>query len=242
MPEEKENNGKKSFTVDELLKRAQVPVATTPQSPSGAAQPEKAPSPAPDGAFMVSGRMYYRQTIPGTADTIVSTKPLNWETMTEQDFYDMPMQLQLEATPGRLPVNLTVKFKDPQYAGHWFNKKAGGGRRLGIASTLNFVPAKKEDLEWCASNLKDSDGAVEQDDVVLFKIHKAQLYKYFRQNLEQSRSKGSAKAYQGMASEGLNPANRTKDIYYLGPQATEEFTGVGPVADVGEGGKLLVHK
>ncbi len=229
MPDDKP----KTMSVEEVLKRANVPTAN---GPAPAAVKE---APAEDGAFMANGKMMYRYTFNG--EVIVTPKPI--ENMTEQEFYDAAIPMLLDNSTGRLPANLTVRFKDPQYAGHWFNKAAGKSQRIGVARTLGFVPATKADLDWFSPELNDTDGALEQGgDLVLFKIHKAKLFMYFKQNLEKSRRQGGVEGYRAKANEGLNPANRSKDPFWVGPQATEEFTGVGPVVSAGDGGKLITNR
>jgi hypothetical protein len=221
-PNEPRKNGD-TLTVDQLLKRANVQTVSSPP----ARDAEKAPP--QNGAFMRDGKMFYRYDMDG--DIIVTHKPI--EQMTEQDFYDAPIEMMQDNSSGRLPANLTVRFKDPQYVGHWFNKKAGGGARIGTAHALNFVPAKKEDLEWCSKHLLDTDGAIEQGgDLVLFKIHKAQLFKYFKQSLEKAKKLGGIEGYKNKAQSTLSPANMDRSPYYFGPQATQEFQGIGPVANL----------
>ena len=70
--------------------------------------------------------------------------PKKIEEMTEQDFFDMPIS-SMDTQLGRMPQDLSVKFKDPQWAGYWFNKKAKDGQRVGVARAMGFVPAKVEE-------------------------------------------------------------------------------------------------
>lgn len=210
MPESKKEK------IDDLLKSADV-IAAKP-----VAQKE-----LPEGAFTgQDGRTYYRYQLDG--DTIVLPKPI--EQMKEQDFYNLPVSL-FDAQPGRLPQNLTVTFKDPQWAGYWFNKKAGSGTRVSIAKSLGYIPARKEDLEHYQLELSDADGAIEQNDVVLMKIHKAKLYMQYKNAMDIAKSKGSINRHKADAENFVRQAggDLSKGSYYHTPQALQEFQGIGPV-------------
>lgn len=175
-------------------------------------------------AFMASdGRTMYKYEMEDKS-IVVLPKPL--EEMREQDFYNLPITV-FDQQPGRLPQNLTVVFKDPQWAGHWFNKKAGNANRVGVARTLGFVPAKIQDLETYFAGLNDQDGAVEQNDLVLMKIHKAKLYLRFAEWIQIAKQKGSIGGYKDEATRGLGAHKEDHISYYHTPQALKEFQGLG---------------
>jgi hypothetical protein len=178
-------------------------------------------------AFMgQDGRTYYKYLPEGdNGEVIVTPKPI--EQMSEQDFYDMPISL-FDGMAGRIPQNLTVTFKDPQWAGQWFNKKAGDGARVGVARSLGFVPAKKEDLQSYFAGLNDRDGAVEQHDLVLMKIHKAKLYLKYAEWIALAKKRGSINRYKDEATNSM-PAGAKRDLvgFYHTPQALNEIQGLG---------------
>lgn len=210
-----------TLTVDELLRRANV-------QPVAAPAPVAKPEPIVNGAFVdKGGRMMYRYEVNGEA--VILPKPV--EQMSEQDFYNLPISLY-DNMPGRIPQNLSVKFKDPQWAGYWFNKSAKFGQRVSVARSLGYVPAKKEDLLEYSLELNDQDGAVEQHDLVLMKIHKAKLYMQYKQWSDKAKIMGGIEGYKNAANQSLNPSNREKDPYFFTPQATQEFQGVGPVSNL----------
>lgn len=171
------------------------------------------------------GRTYYKYKLEDTGELVVLPKPL--DEMAEQDFYDMPISL-FDGMAGRIPQNLTVTFKDPQWAGQWFNKKAGDGARVGVARALGFVPAKKEDLASYFSGLNDQDGAVEQHDLVLMKIHKVRLYMKYAEWIQKAKINGGIQKYKQTA-ENATPAGRKPDLvgFYHTPQALREVQGLG---------------
>jgi hypothetical protein len=180
-----------------------------------------------------SGKRMFRYEIDGNVHLL--PKPI--EQMSEDDFYRLPITLY-DSQPGRIPQNLTVTFKDPQWAGHWFNKNAKEGMRVAEARALGFQPAKKEDLDKYCLELNDQDGAVEQGDLVLMKTHKAHLYLRYKESMDRAKLLGGTEGYKNKANSELNPANRQKDPYYVAPQATSEFTGLGPLYSADEGGVL----
>lgn len=200
-----------------------VSPSTSPLSQRSALDTESLKHP---NAFMgQDGRTYYKYEIDG--DQYILPKPI--EEMKEQDFYDLSFPL-IDSQVGRIPQNLTVTFKDPQWAGHWFNKKARDGARIGTARTLGFVPAKIEDLDMYWKGLNDKDGAVEDHDLVLMKVHKAKLYFKFAEAIKKAERDGGIEGYKNHALQSLeNPANRKREPFYLTRQATQEFQGVGPV-------------
>jgi hypothetical protein len=183
----------------------------------------------PNAFLAGDGRTLYRYEMDG--QQFVFPKPI--EEMKEQDFYDLSLSMQ-DNQPGRLPQNLTVTFKDPQWAGHWFNKKAGSGARVSVARSLGFVPAKIEDLESYFGGLNDKDGAVEDNDLVLMKIHKAKLYLRCAEWMNKAKKAGGVEAYRQKASVGLTPRDSQQEPYFLTPQATGEYQGVGPVTHLPE--------
>jgi hypothetical protein len=243
VPREQKPGYGETVTVEEMLRRNGVEIkpkaANAPPSPSQPSAVGAAPKEAPpkNGAFMKDGKWFYRYEQDG--EVMILPKPI--EQMTEQDFYDMPMAL-VDNTIGRLPTNLTVKFKDPQWAGYWFNKKANGAARVGTGKALGFVSAKIEDLEWYPAHLNDKDGALEQgDDLILMKIPKWRLYNYYKQAQDRARRQGGVQGYKQHANSTLPPSARAQDPFYLTPQATQEYSGVGEVAPIGEGGRLITQ-
>jgi hypothetical protein len=194
-----------------------------------ALDPQKAKHP---NAFVTSSghTMYKYEGIDG--NQIITPKPI--EEMSEQDFYDLPMGLT-NTEPGRLPQNLTVTFRDPQWAGYWFNSKGQGGARIAIARALGFVPAKIEDLRDWHFTCNDKDGAVTQEpDLVLMKIHKAKMFGKYKEWIDLAKKKGGIDGYKNFAESTLSPANRDKLPYYHTPQATGEYSGLGPVTTLPE--------
>jgi len=154
--------------------------------------------------------------------------PKKVEEMTEEDFYAMPISL-LDGQAGRIPQTLTVKFRDPQWAGRWFNRKAQDGRRVSEARSLGYIPAKVEDCEWLAHGTNDGDGAVIDNDLVLMKIHKQKLFLQYKEWMDLARIKGGQARYKQEAESMVGGRANDKVSHYLTPQATGEFNGVGPV-------------
>lgn len=178
-------------------------------------------------AFMAQdGRTLYRYKLDGDdGEEFIFQKPI--EEMEEQDYYNLPITYR-DLQAGRLPQNLTVTFKDKQWAGHWFNKKAGDGARVGQARALGFVPAKKEDLESYFDGLIDTDGAVEQSDLVLFKIHKHKLYMKVAEYIAKAKHDGGIDGYREVAMSNVSRQVKRKDMdYYHSPAALTEFQGLG---------------
>src|ERR1017187_1159751 len=104
-------------------------------------------------AFMAQdGRTYYKY-VNDDGTSLITPKPL--EEMSLDDIGSMRSLALVDAPSGRMPQNLTVEFKDPQWAGHWFNKKARSGYRVGVARSLGFVYAKVEDLSTYFAGLND---------------------------------------------------------------------------------------
>jgi hypothetical protein len=222
MPESK----KETVDVNQFLKSATDSISASSSAPPPVtATPE---APALDAQFRDSktGRWLYKYEVNG--ETIVLPKPI--DQMSEQDFYDLPITLY-ESHPGRIPQNLTVTFKDPHWAGYWFNKSAKQAMRVATGRALGFIPAKKEDLEWYCLELSDADGAVEQHDIVLMKIHKAKLYLKYKEAIDLAKIKGGIAGYKQQAESFAQQAG--VDIqnapYYHTKQAEQEFQGLGPV-------------
>jgi hypothetical protein len=211
-------------TIDpkELLAQVNASTVSAPQGiPSHAPGASEKPQ---DGAFLGGdGRMLYKYTLDG--EVVILPKPI--EKMTEQDFYNLPVNLA-DLSSGRLPQNLTVIFKDPQWAGHWFNCKARDGQRVNEARALGFIPAKVEDCELVAKNINDDDGCIREGDLILMKIHKAKLFRKYAQWMEMAKVLGGKSSYMSKAESQIGGAGDGKVGYYYTPQASE-FSGVGPV-------------
>jgi hypothetical protein len=217
----------KGIPIDELIRNHKVPTVATPPP----VQNQTTPKPPNGAQFMgQDGKWYYRYEIQG--EIHVLPKPI--EQMSEQDFFNLPITLY-DQQIGRLPQDLTVKFKDPQWAGYWFNRKARDGVRVGQGKALGFVPAKKEDLEWYAPHLNDEDGGLINYDLVLMKIHKAKLYGvFYKQAMDQAKMRGGIDRYKTEAENTVRQGGGDlgKAPYYITPQAKEEFQGLGPVANL----------
>jgi hypothetical protein len=214
---------KKELSLDDLLSSA-TPAATTEAPLPGAVA-----SPSVDGPFKdSSGKTQYRYTMPD-GDVMILPKPL--EEISDEEFMRLPMKMDgLQA--GRIPKNLSVKFKEPQWAGRWFNRHAGNSRRVSEATSLGYVAAKVEDLEWYFHGLNDKDGALTDGDLVLMKIHRGALLMQYKQNMDLARQQGGIDAYKNKASSALSPVNRQNVGYYFTPQAIQEFQGLGPVTQL----------
>ena len=212
-----------AYSIDQLVKDAKVNVVSEPPP-----QPDKKRPAA--GMFKdQSGREMWRYELDG--EMVILPKPL--EKMTEEDFYRLPISLY-DSMPGRVPQNLTVKFKDPQWAGYWFNKKAGSGARVSTARSLGYLPAKREDIEVMDAGLDDSNGAVEQHDLVLMKIHKFRLYSKYAEWIAKAKVLGGIESYKNRADAYVQQAGGDlhKGQYYLTPQAKNEYQGLGPVVNL----------
>lgn len=174
------------------------------------------------------GRTLYKYHVNGQQVIL----PKRVEEMTEQDFYNLPIT-HYDAQAGRLPQQLTVKFKDPQWCGYWFNRSAKDGMRVASALALGFTPAKREDLEWYFKGLNDADGSIVQGDLVLMKIHKAVLIgQFYKQWLDVAKVRGGIDGYKNNALSELSGQNRDKVEYYHTPQALKEYQGLGPVTNL----------
>lgn len=207
-------------SVDQIMAQAGIQTVT-------AAPPQKEKSAPPtDGAFLAGdGRTLYRYTLDG--QTIVTPKPI--EQMTEQDFYNLSITMADNGS-NRIPQDLTVKFKDPQWAGHWFNRKAGDGRQISRARAQGYIPANREDCEWIAHGLNDSDGGIVDNDLVLFKIHKAKMFLQFKSWMDEAKRKGGRDHYKSEA-EGMIGGGTDKVGVYHTPHALNEFSGLAHPAE-----------
>jgi len=213
-------NQDKPYNVDDLIKTAKVAVVTAPPAPEVKAKPA-------NGMFKGNdGRNYWRYDIDG--ETMVLPKPV--EDMTEQDYYNLAPSFS-NMSIGRLPQNISAKFKDAQYAGYWFNKSARGGVRVSEGRAMGFEPAKIDDIEAMCAGLDDKNGAIEQHDLVLMKIHKSKLYSRYANLIAQAKLRGGIDSYKNAAESEVmsHGGDITKGQYYHTPQAKQEFQGLGPV-------------
>jgi hypothetical protein len=211
-----------SHNIDDLIKQSKVSTVSAPPPVA-----EKAPV---QGMFKgQDGRNYWRYDLQG--EMVVLPKPI--EQMSEQDFYNLPVSLY-DSMPGRLPQNLSVKFKDPQWAGYWFNKKAGSGARVSTARSLGYLPAVQDDIELMVAGLDATDGAIEQHDLVLMKIHKAKLFLKYKEWIDKAKLLGGIESYKNRAESVVKQGggDLDKGQYFLTPQAKQEFQGVGPVVNL----------
>jgi len=214
---------------DELL--AAVTSGQTTQSvPASVTVPDGVKQPGVESGMFLhkypdgSTAQLYKYVIDG--ETIITSKPI--EQMSIEDFDRSPFSLAASSA-NRIPQDLTVKFKDPQWCGQWFNRSAKDGRRVQIARTLGFVPAKIEDCEWVSHSLNDADGAVTDGDLVLFKIHKAKLLSFSKGHMDEARKMGNKDSYLSQA-QGAVPGNNSGMVsHYFTNQANNEFSGLGPV-------------
>lgn len=212
-----------AYSVDQLVKDAKVNVVAAPPP-----APEKA-KPKPGMFKGQDGRDYWRYDLDG--EMVILPKPI--EQMTEEDFYKLPPSLY-DMTPGRLPQNLTVVFKDPQWAGYWFNKSAKNGVRVSVGRSLGYIPATQEDVETIVAGLDSTNGAIEQHDLVLMKIHKAKLFRKYAEWINMAKIKGGIESYKRAAESEVmsHGGDLSKGRYYHTPQATQEFQGIGPVVNM----------
>jgi hypothetical protein len=174
--------------------------------------------------FQANGKTFYKIKMADGTE-IASPKPIG--DMTLEDFERLPGAMSVDNN--KLPQELSVKFKEPHWAGHWFNCMAGEGKRVHmVARSLGFVPAKIEDLEWYSAGLNDGDGALRNGDLVLFKIHKMKLLQRQASAMNQARSYQDPKKYLTMAQSGM-PENKGKAEIYFRPEANNEPQGLGAV-------------
>jgi len=229
MPPEEKTPKANTVSADELIaglagKTVDAAPASVTAAPEGVKQPG-----IQGGAFLHknadgSAQTLYKYTIDG--EVVVTPKPI--EQMSIEDFDRSPFSLAASSA-NRIPQDLTVKFKDPQWAGQWFNRSAKDGRRCQIARTLGFIPAKIEDCEWVSHSANDQDGAVTDGDLVLFKIHKAKLLAFTKGNMDEARRMGNKDTYLQQAQGSVPGNNAGKVSHYFTNQATHEFSGLGPV-------------
>jgi|SRR5579864_34693 len=171
------------------------------------------------------GRILYRYESPGMPTVVL---PKRLEELTDQEVYDSGISLYDNA-PNRLPENLVVEGKDPQWAFHWFNKSAKEGWRVSRALDMGWQPAKKEDLKYYMKRLNDKDGAVEQHDLILMKIPKHILYLQCKVWLDEAKKRGGIENFSNQAQGPLTPQQKEKIDFYVTEQAQNEKQGLGPV-------------
>jgi hypothetical protein len=199
-----------------------VPASSVPPVSAPAAEPVR------DGylgAFMGGDGRYLHSYMVDGQKVIL---PKKQEEMTEDDWMGLSSTLH-DPVSNRIPQNLTVKFRDPQWAGHWFQRTIKDGQSVRRARALGFEPAKKEDCDWLPQGLNDEDGAIIDGDLVLMKIHKIKLFQgflagYFREALQ----KGGKDGYRQSAENALGGPT-SKVSHYQAAQTANEFTGLGPI-------------
>lgn len=154
---------------------------------------------------------------------VVTRKKL--EELTFEDMAESNFSLYDNA-PNRLPQNLTIEFKDPQWAGHWFNRKSRDGYRVDRAMNQlgGWQPAKRSDLKYCLKGLKDTDGAVEDGDLVLLKIPKWILFAQCKEWMDEARRRGGINRFAGEAAGPLSPRQQSKIDFYISDQAQQELS------------------
>jgi hypothetical protein len=216
--------------IDDLL--ADSGVVAEPASGASIAAEATAVEAKPEGTYLGTFRADDGRWLHKYADSNSRSGymilPKKVEDMSEEDFYAMPISL-LDGQAGRIPQTLTVKFKDPQWAGRWFNRLAQNGRRVSEARALGYEPAHADDCEWLAHGTNDGDGAVIDNDLVLMKIHKAKLFLQYKEWMDLARVKGGQTSYKQEAENMVGGRGGDKVSHYLTPQATGEFHGLGPV-------------
>lgn len=181
---------------------------------------------SPKIVVLEDGRRMYQYEAEG--HTTILPKPV--EECTEQDYFSLMPFSMMDIEHNRIPQNLTVVGKDPQYAFHWFNKKNKSGARVGEGRAMGFMPAKIEDLKWVSSHLNDKDGAVEQDDLILMKIHKAVLFARAKHWMDTAAFRGSVNGYKDQAATMVSPGNQGRVKFDVKDVATNEMQGLGPVS------------
>jgi hypothetical protein len=217
------NQDDKPYNIDDLIKQSKVQTVSTPPPVTEKPKPH-------NGMFKgQDGRNLWRYEVDG--ETYIYPKPI--EEMTEDDVYKLTPRFS-DITAGRLPQNLNATFKDPQWAGYWFNKTARSGVRVQEARAMGFVPATRDDVKELVAGLDDANGAIEQHDVVLMKIHKAKLFGRYAQLISQAKARGGIERYKQAAENEVmaHGGDLTKGRYFHTPQATDEFQGLGPVVNM----------
>lgn len=177
-------------------------------------------------AFMgQDGRTYYKYKMDDAGETLVTPKPI--EEMSIDDFAEMPLSM-FDSSIGRIPQNLTVTFKDPQWAAHWFNKKARDGYRVSEGRSMGYTPVLKEDLKSYFAGLNDKDGAIEQYDLVCMKIHKGRLYAKLAEYIQKAKMRGSINGYKNEAVRSMPAGGKPGMVgFYHSDQALSEVQGLG---------------
>ena len=216
------------LSTDEVLTRVHSETTEPPEPPVPSAAEAQAELPKQGRKIMSQdGRTAVWEYTDVNGEKFVLPRPVDKMSIEE---FTRSFKLSLnELMPGRLPQNLTVIFKDEQWAGHWFNCMARKGRRLADARGLGFIAVKAEELEAYMSELNDKDGCIRDDDLVLFKIHKAQLYLNAMRRMALAQRLGGKGQYMSTAENSLNGNGGDKVGYYYAPNVEKEFTGLGPI-------------
>ncbi len=220
-----------SVSISDLLATAGVK-ASIPTPESIASEPVQGEVKEPEvqgdkylGEFRGGdGRFLHKYILDGRQVVL----PKKIEEMSDEEFLQVGSTLY-DPTANRIPLNLTVKFRDKHIAGHWANRKAQDGKSVRRLQSMGFEVAKKEDCEWLPQGLNAEDGAVIDGDLVLMKIHKMKLIggflaSYYREALE----KGGQKSYLQTAQGSIGgPTNKVQ--HYQAAQTQHEFSGLGPI-------------
>lgn len=197
-----------------------------------AKEPELPKEPVPDGTYLGAfrggdGRYLHKYTDSNSRDGFVIL-PKKVEEMTEEDFMATAMTMS-DPVANRVPLNLTVKWRDPQWAGYWAQRKVKDGQSVRRLQAMGFVTAKREDCEWLPQGIIVDDGEVTDGDLVLMKIPKVKLFSqflsaYYREAMQ----KGGKQGYTQEAHNALGqPTNKVS--HYAAAQTSNEFTGLGPI-------------
>jgi len=140
----------------------------------------------------------------------VSPKTLNKFAL--EDF----MRASVVARPVRLPNNLDVRSKDPNYRLRWVEFKSEDGRRFNDCLNMGFRIAKKEEVVGLNSTLKQDADGIKYNDVVLMIIPCETIDGYYKYNalkaLKMVSKSGVAKLAQNVADmelrSGINSAGK----------------------------------
>ena len=217
--------------LNDLLAEAGVTgIAATDTNPS-----QEPPTPTeakPDGTYLGAfragdGRWLHKYVDSSSRDGF-SILPKKVEEMTDEDFMATAMSVS-DPVSNRIPLNLTVKWRDAHIAGYWGNRKAQDGRSVRRLQSLGFTVAHKEDCEWIPQGVNTEDGEITDGDLVLMKIPKLKLFSgflagYFQEALQ----KGGKASYMREAQGALGgPTNKV--AHYTTVQTANEATGLGPL-------------
>lgn len=195
--------------------------------PSEVKTDKATPEPAKDGyigSFQDgSGRFMHSYLIDGRKVIL----PKKQEDMKDEDWMSLSSALY-DPVSNRVPLNLTVKFRDPQWAGHWANRKAQDGKSIRRLQSLGFLTATKEDCEWVPQGLNTEDGGIVDGDLVLMKIHKMKLFMGFLKGyFDEAMQKGGKAGYKQTAEGAIGATHQVS--HYMAAQTNSEFTGLGPI-------------